>query len=154
MLKPRGFALVTRWARPTGNPNGNKHESFFQILLTRRPCALFPLFNMNTEYTLGAAAFAMSLESDDFVRISLAAGVAEPNCFPPNGDSLLVDAIGLLPSRRISPIPAYISRRFCSPFPVAESRGGCFSVPAGTSSPNSPHSGECPNAVNRVRVSV
>jgi hypothetical protein len=38
-----------------GNPNDNKHETFFQILPTPRPYAMFPFFNMmNTEDAFGA----------------------------------------------------------------------------------------------------
>lgn len=38
-----------------GNPNDNKHETFFQILPTPRPYARFPFFNMmNTEDAFGA----------------------------------------------------------------------------------------------------
>ncbi len=38
-----------------GNPNDNKHETFFQILPTPRPYARFPFFNMmNTEDTFGS----------------------------------------------------------------------------------------------------
>ncbi len=38
-----------------GNPNDNKHETFFQILPTPRPYALFPFFNMmNTEDAFAA----------------------------------------------------------------------------------------------------
>jgi hypothetical protein len=38
-----------------GNPNDNRHETFFQILPTPRPYARFPFFNMmNTEDAFGA----------------------------------------------------------------------------------------------------
>jgi hypothetical protein len=38
-----------------GNPNDNKHETFFQVLPTPRPYARFPFFNMmNTEDAFGA----------------------------------------------------------------------------------------------------
>jgi len=40
------------WGSGDGNPNDNKHETFFQILPTPRPYARFPFFNMmNTEDT-------------------------------------------------------------------------------------------------------
>jgi hypothetical protein len=34
------------WGSGDGNPNDNKHETFFQILPTPRPYARFPFFNM------------------------------------------------------------------------------------------------------------
>ncbi len=38
-----------------GNPDDNRHETFFQILPTPRPYAMFPFFNMmNTEDAFGA----------------------------------------------------------------------------------------------------
>jgi hypothetical protein len=38
-----------------GNPNDNRHETFFQVLPTPRPYARFPFFNMmNTEDRFGA----------------------------------------------------------------------------------------------------
>jgi len=41
-----------------GNPNDNRHETFFQILPTPRPYARFPFFNMmNTEDAFGALLF-------------------------------------------------------------------------------------------------
>jgi hypothetical protein len=40
------------WGSGDGNPNDNKHETFFQILPTPRPYARFPFFNMmNNEDT-------------------------------------------------------------------------------------------------------
>jgi hypothetical protein len=40
------------WGSGDGNPNDNKHETFFQILPTPRPYARFPFFNMmNTQDT-------------------------------------------------------------------------------------------------------
>jgi hypothetical protein len=53
---------------------------------------------------------------------------AEPNCFPPNANALLVDTIYLALLRKISPITACISRRYCSPFPVVESRRGWLQI--------------------------
>jgi hypothetical protein len=54
MLKPwirAGYTLGSG----DGNPNDNKHETFFQILPTPRPYAMFPFFNMmNTEDAFGA----------------------------------------------------------------------------------------------------
>ena len=54
MLKPwlrGGFTMGSG----DGNPNDNKHETFFQILPTPRPYARFPFFNMmNTEDAFGA----------------------------------------------------------------------------------------------------
>ena len=55
------------WGSGDGNPNDNKHETFFQILPTPRPYARFPFFNMmNTKDT-----FAMlSLRPHPKVTIS------------------------------------------------------------------------------------
>src|SRR5882757_9362506 len=61
------------------------------------------------------------------VRICVRLG--EPNSVPPNANTTLVDTIRLAPLRKISRILAYISRRSCSAFPVAESRHGCSREP-------------------------
>ena len=42
------------WGSGDGNPNDNRHETFFQVLPTPRPFARFPFFNMmNNEDTFG-----------------------------------------------------------------------------------------------------
>jgi hypothetical protein len=54
MLKPWIRAGYTMGSGD-GNPNDNRHETFFQILPTPRPYARFPFFNMmNTEDAFGA----------------------------------------------------------------------------------------------------
>ena len=59
---PRPLAKLKPWLRGgftmgsgDGNPNDNRHGTFFQVLPTPRPYARFPFFNMmNTEDRLGA----------------------------------------------------------------------------------------------------
>jgi len=56
-FQPKSLAKLKPWIRGgytygsgDGNPNDNRHETFFQILPTPRPYAKFPFFNMmNTE---------------------------------------------------------------------------------------------------------
>lgn len=60
-IQPKIFPKLKPWLRAghfwgsgDGNPNDNKHETFFQILPTPRPFARFPFFNMmNNEDTFG-----------------------------------------------------------------------------------------------------
>ncbi len=60
--QPKILPRVKPWLRGgftegsgDGNPNDNKHETFFQVLPTPRPYARFPFFNMmNTEDGFGA----------------------------------------------------------------------------------------------------
>jgi Alginate export len=61
-FQPAILKILKPWIRAgytagsgDGNPNDNKHETFFQILPTPRPYARFPFFNMmNTEDAFGA----------------------------------------------------------------------------------------------------
>ena len=60
-LQPRVLSKIKPWLRGgftygsgDGNPNDNRHETFFQILPTPRPYAKFPFFNMmNTRDRFG-----------------------------------------------------------------------------------------------------
>ena len=60
--QPKILSRIRPWLRGgftkgsgDGNPNDNKHETFFQVLPTPRPYARFPFFNMmNTEDAFGA----------------------------------------------------------------------------------------------------
>jgi len=60
-FQPKTLAAIKPWLRGgytfgsgDGNPNDNRHETFFQLLPTPRPYAKFPFFNMmNTEDRYG-----------------------------------------------------------------------------------------------------
>jgi hypothetical protein len=60
-FQPKGLAKLKPWVRGgytygsgDGNPNDNRHETFFQLLPTPRPYARFPFYNMmNTEDRYG-----------------------------------------------------------------------------------------------------
>lgn len=60
-LQPKILARIKPWVRGgftygsgDGNPNDNRHETFFQLMPTPRPYARFPFFNMmNTEDGFG-----------------------------------------------------------------------------------------------------